>query len=172
MKKLFLKKIIFRGIMVFILGIVAVAVTAQEKSDSPIHLGIGSSIRFGTLLFPTADIYLNINRIQIESYYKYSDCQGNSLNSFGFGGKIELFYFSNKDFNLSAGYNFVTNSDYEFVKKESCSGCDTKISNGHVFFIGIEESYGPFLRLGILYTPELSHKIDPRIEFGYRYYFF
>ncbi len=137
----------------------------KRGENSLFDVGIGTSFRMGTLLMPSLDGYLSVGPVEIEGFWKYSEYNGDPLNSFGLGANIFVLgtesglFFVNYDFVFDAETEVINYSPYE-VKKDL----------GHIFCLGFQGSVPFFLKIGIMYNPNLKDSFDPRLEFGIKFY--
>ena len=157
--------------LILILGLIFCAnIFAQEINEedntSLLNAGIGTSVRLGTLLFPSVDAYLSLGPVEVEGYWKYSEYNGDPLHSFGVGTNIFIYRtVDNNRFFLS--YDYVLDAETEVVDYDPYK---IKKGEGHIFCLGFQGEAPAFFKIGFMYNPTLKDSWDPRIEFGFKFY--
>ncbi len=131
-----------------------------------ISVSCGTSIRMGTLLFPSLDAYIVFGPLEFEGYWKYSEWCGIPLHSFSGGVNFYLKKFSDSDF-LFLSYNYITNADSEILKVSDNNFID-RTSDGHAFCIGFNGNRVFYTKIGFMINSGLQDKWDPRIELGFK----
>lgn len=169
-----MKKLIFLFGLVFCIFSFTEAQTTKNKM--PINFGIGSSIRMGTLLFPSIDAMFLFGPFEFEGFYKYSDAHGTGLNALGAGVQVCLFNFGcSNDTKIFLAYDRTfTNSDFEIIKN-SDDNYSTNLFKQNILCLGIKQntpkSRAISARFGVSNDLTLSRKYSPVIEFNYCIYF-
>ena len=161
-----MKKIIF----ILVTLCMILNINAQEGiSEKPVwfNTGIGTSIRMGTLLFPSVDAFVDFGPITFEGYYKYVDHSEKSLNIFGASANLHF---------LKLGYNssiFVSYS-YSMNSEWNNSENSSEITDENIFCIGLQGKINNHLRIlfklgtAVAVKKNFQDKIDPRIEIGFQ----
>ncbi len=158
-----MKKIIF----IVVTLCMVLKINAQEGiSEKPLwfNTGIGTSIRMGTLLFPSLDAFVDIGPVTFEGYWKYVDHSEKELNILALGANLHLFKFGySSDFFIS--YFYTWNSEWD---EENPS----EITDENIFCFGMRGKINPRLqidfRIGIALNSQIKDKIDPRLEVGFK----